>query len=108
MNNLHNNQNIKIAGVFKTEKAANIFINKLRNNLLPLNNCQYKLYKAVKDKKLISTTITKNDYIVVIEGEKEDLDGIGEQISLHSEGCYLSSEQMNSFELTDYCLLELP
>ena len=35
---------------------------------------QVKKYKATKDKKLISTTIKENDYIVVIEGEKEDLD----------------------------------
>lgn len=108
MNNIHKNQ--KIAGVFKTEEAADNFVGRLKrlnNTPLSPSNCQVKKYKAIKDKKLISTTIKKNDYVVVIEGEKEDLDRIGEQISLNG-GHYLSSEQMNSFELTDNCLLDLP
>jgi hypothetical protein len=110
MNNLQNNQNGKIAGVFKTEEAGNNFadrLNKLYNMHLYPWNCQLKKYKAVKDKKLISTTIKEDDYIIIIEGKKEDLNRICEQISFNSEGCYLSSEQMNSFELTDDWLLEL-
>lgn len=51
--------------------------------------------------------IKENDCIVVIEGEKEDLDKIGEQISLDSSGSYLPPEQMNSLNLTDKFVLEL-
>ncbi len=83
MNKIHKNKNQKIAGVFKTEEAANNFVdrlNKLDNTHLSSRNCQPKKYKAVKDQKLISTPITKNDYIIIMEGEKEDLDGIDEQI----------------------------
>ena len=106
MNNLPNNHNQKIAGVFKTKNAANDFIKKLKNMIPPLANYQYKLYEVLKDKILISATINNNDYIVVIEGKREVIEQISDKITFNG-GCFLSSEQMSTFLDINNWLLEL-